>query len=173
MKLLRYIELKSGYSDNGPAWIGYVTPSKTGRTLYFNGRGLVKLKGQRRGASGGNYVDMETGESFWVSGVKKNGQDRHWAGSGKVLVEAVAVREYLKTIEAKSLDTSRCELTNAIRETDIERLSQFANSILTPRPDSSSNTPRSHQSHPVSAETPPHAPPASPARPTASPQSLP
>src|SRR5690348_260881 len=116
MKLLRYIELKSGYSDNGPAWIGYVTPSKTGRTLYFNGRGLVKLKGQRRGASGGNYVDMETGESFWVSGVKKNGQDRHWAGSGKVLVEAVAVREYLKTIEAKSLDTSRCELTNAIRE---------------------------------------------------------
>jgi len=151
MKLLRYIELKSGYSDNGPAWIGYVTPSKTGRTLYFNGRGLVKLKGQRRGASGGNYVDMETGESFWVSGVKKNGQDRHWAGSGKVLVEAVAVREYLKTIEAKSLDTSRCELTNAIRETDIERLSQFANSILTPRPDSSSNNPRSHQSHPVSA----------------------
>jgi hypothetical protein len=31
---------------------------------------------------------METGESFWVSGVKKNGQDRHWAGFGKVMVEA-------------------------------------------------------------------------------------
>ena len=31
MKLLRYIELKSGHNDNGPAWIGYVTPSKTGR----------------------------------------------------------------------------------------------------------------------------------------------
>ena len=88
MKLLRYIELKSGQSDNGPAWIGYVTSSKTGRTLYFNGRGLMKLKGQRRGESGGNYVDMDTGESFWVSGVKKNGKDRHWAGSGKVLIEA-------------------------------------------------------------------------------------
>src|ERR1035438_4699167 len=72
VKNLRYVELKSGHSDNGPAWIGYVTSSKTGRTLYFNGRGLMKLKGQRRGASGGNYVDMETGESFWVSGVKKN-----------------------------------------------------------------------------------------------------
>ncbi len=36
VKMLRYIELKSGYSDNGPAWIGYVTPSKTGRTIYFN-----------------------------------------------------------------------------------------------------------------------------------------
>ena len=65
MKLLRYIELKSGgYSDNGPAWIAYVEQSKTGRTRYFNGRGLMKLKGQRRGAGGGNYVDLETGESF-------------------------------------------------------------------------------------------------------------
>ncbi len=130
MKLLRYIELKSGHSDNGPAWIGYVTPSKTGRTLYFNGRGLMKLKGQRRGDSGGNYIDMVSGESFWVSGVKKNGQDRHWAGSGKVLVEAAAVREYLKAINAKALDTSRCEVTNSIRETDIEKLSQLANSSL-------------------------------------------
>ncbi len=118
MKVLRYIELKSGYSDNGPAWIGYAQQSKTGRTLYFNGRGLMKLKGQRRDESGGNYVDMETDESFWVSGVKKNGQDRHWAGSGKVLIEAAAVAEYLKTINARTLDTSRCEVTNSIRETE-------------------------------------------------------
>ena len=127
MKILKYIELKSGHSDNGPAWIGYVTPSKTGRTLYFNGRGLMKLKGQRRGESGGNYVDMETGESFWVSGVKKDGEDRHWAGSGKILVEAAALSDYLHVIGAKALDGSRCEVTNAIRETDIERLSQLAN----------------------------------------------
>jgi hypothetical protein len=105
-----------------------VTPSKTRRTLYFNGRGLMKLKGQRRGESGGNYIDMETGESFWVSGVKKNGQDRHWAGSGKVLIEAAAVSDYLKAIGAKTLDKSRCKVTNAIRQTDIERLSQLSNS---------------------------------------------
>jgi hypothetical protein len=128
MKMLRYIELKSGYADNGPAWIGYVQQSKTGRTLYFNGRGLMKLKGQRRGDSGGNYIDMETGESFWVSGAKLNGQDRHWAGSGKVLIEAAAVAEYLATIKAKTLDPSRCEVTNSIRQTDIERLSRLANS---------------------------------------------
>jgi len=127
VKLLRYIELKSGHSDNGPAWIGYVTPSKTGRTLYFNGRGLMKLKGQRRGDSGGNYVDMETGESFWVSGVKKNGEDRHWEGSGKVLVEAAALSDYLTAIGAETLDRSRCEVTNTIRQTDIERLSKLAN----------------------------------------------
>jgi len=128
VKILRYIELKSGFSDNGPAWIGYVSQSKTGRTLYFNGRGLMKLKGQRRGESGGNYVDMETGESFWISGVKKNGEHRHWAGSGKILIEAAAIPEYLDTIGAERLDESQCEVTNTIRETDIERLSRLANS---------------------------------------------
>jgi hypothetical protein len=130
VKLLRYVELKSGHSDNGPAWIAYVEQSKTGRTVYFNGRGLMKLKGQRRGAGGGNYVDMETGESFWVSGVKKNGENRHWAGSGRVLVEAAAVSEYLQTIKAGKLDSSRCEVTNSIRQTDIKRLSQLANASL-------------------------------------------
>jgi hypothetical protein len=127
VKLLKYIELKSGHSDNGPAWIGYVTPSKTGRTLYFNGRGLMKLKGQRRGESGDNYIDMETGESFWVSGVKKNGQDRHWAGSGKVQIEAAAVPDYLKATGAQTLDLSRCEVTNSIGPADIARLSKLAN----------------------------------------------
>jgi hypothetical protein len=137
VKLLRYIELKSGHSDNGPAWIGYVTSSTTGRTLYFNGRGLMKLKGQRRGDSGGNYIDMETGESFWVSGVKKNGEDRHWAGSGKVLVDAAAVPEYLKAIGAKILNPARCEVTNSICQTDIKRLSQLANASLKGWPDNS------------------------------------
>jgi hypothetical protein len=54
VKLLRYVEFKTGRSDNGPAWIAYVTPSKSGRTSYFNGRDLMKLKGQRRGDSGGS-----------------------------------------------------------------------------------------------------------------------
>jgi hypothetical protein len=42
-----------------------------------------RIQAQRRGKSGGNNVDMETDEWFRVSGVKKNGEDRHWAGSGK------------------------------------------------------------------------------------------
>jgi hypothetical protein len=87
----------------------------------------MKLKGQRRGESGGNYVDMQTGECFWVSGAKKNGEDRHWAGSGKVLVEAAALSDYLKVIGAKTLDRSRSEVTDTIRQTDIKGLSQLAN----------------------------------------------
>jgi len=111
---LKYIELKSGYNDNGPAWIGRVKLSKSGRTIYFDGRAL---KQGGRGASG-NHVDMATGEMFWVSNVKRNGNDRHWAGSGKVLIEAGAVDEYLATIGERELDTSRFVVTADIRETD-------------------------------------------------------
>jgi hypothetical protein len=108
VKLLRYIELKSGYSDNGPAWIGYVTPSKTGRTIYFNGRA----------------------ESFWISGVKKNGHDRHRAGAGIVLIEAAAVPEYLKTIGASALNKSRYVITHSIVPTDPEKFERQANMSL-------------------------------------------
>jgi hypothetical protein len=127
VKLLRYVELKSGHADDGPAWIGYVTPSKTGRTVYFNGRALMKLKGQRRGESGGNYRDIESGESFWISGVKKNGEDRHWAGSGKIVIEAAAVSEYLVTIGARALDTSHYEVSHAMVQTDIGKFALLAN----------------------------------------------
>ena len=62
---LRYIELKSGFHDDGPAWIGYVLPSKSGRTLYFNDRAF-----QPENGGNSNYVDVESGERFWISGVK-------------------------------------------------------------------------------------------------------
>jgi hypothetical protein len=88
----------------------------------------MKLKGQRRAGLGGNYIDVESGESFWVSGVKKNGQDRHWAGSGKFLIEPAAVSDYLDAIKPKTLDMSCYEITMSIVQTDIERLSQLANS---------------------------------------------
>ena len=103
----------------------------------------MKLKGQNRAESGGNYIDMETGESFWVSGVKKNGQDRHWAGSGKVLIEAAAVSDYLAAVEAKALDTSRLSITDSIVKTDIERLSRLANTTGKGWPEGPSSGPYS------------------------------
>ena len=33
IKELMYIELKTGYSDDGPAWIGYVQTSKTRKSV--------------------------------------------------------------------------------------------------------------------------------------------
>ena len=77
--MLRYIELKTGHNDNGPAWIGYVKVSRSGRTVYFNAKAFKRTT---QGASS-NYYDIETQEHYWISGIKKNGRDRHWAGSGK------------------------------------------------------------------------------------------
>ena len=111
--VLKYIELKTGHNDDGPAWIARVKASKSGRTIYFNGRAL---KQGSRGA--GNFVDIETGESFWISGVKRDGTDRHKAGSGKILVEANALQEYLATVGRIELDKSRFVATHEIRETD-------------------------------------------------------
>ena len=102
--MLKYVELKTGFSDNGPAWVARVTVSRSGRTVYFNGRALKRI-----GKSGvaGNHRDLETGEEYWVSGVKRDGRDRHWAGSGKVSIEASAVPEYLATVGRTQLDTTR------------------------------------------------------------------
>ena len=45
IKDLMYIELKTGYSDDGPAWIGYVKTSKTKKTIYFNNHAFQKYNG--------------------------------------------------------------------------------------------------------------------------------
>lgn len=122
--MLKYIELKTGFSGNGPAWIANVSGSRTGKTIYFNGRALQRCGGQ---GIQGNYLDVETGEEFWVSGLKKNGCDRHWAGSGKVRVEAAAVAAYLSLVGEKCLDGKIFEVTHDIVQTDIERIRQLRN----------------------------------------------
>lgn len=105
--MLRYVELKIGRLHRGPAWIGRVRTSRSGRTIYFNGRALKRAVG---GTVRGNHYDLETGEEYWVSGVKKNGQDRHWAGGGKVHIARDAVGEYLAVIGEEELDPSRYEV---------------------------------------------------------------
>jgi hypothetical protein len=124
--LLRYLELKTGYHDNGPAWIGYVTMSHSGRTLYFNGKAFRRSKR----AISGNHYDVETGENYWISGVKKRGSDRHWAGSGKITIEAAAVQEYLSTTCATELDGSRFLVSDDIKPTDIARFHEAENARL-------------------------------------------
>jgi hypothetical protein len=124
MSMLRYIELKSGFKGNGPAWVGRITLSRSKTTVYFNGRALKRIKG---GGVSSNYADIESGESFWVSGIKKNGEDRHWAGSGRVLIEAAAVQEYLAIRNLATLDLARYEVTDSIIPTDIAKFQAIEN----------------------------------------------
>ena len=89
---LLYVERKSGYSDDGPAWIGKGTYSKSGRTIYFNGQAFQSMKGA---AFSANYYDLETGEEYWISGVKKNETNRHWAGHGPIQIDKDVVEEFI------------------------------------------------------------------------------
>lgn len=111
---LRYIELKSGFNDDGPAWIGLAEFSKSGRTVYFNGKALKNLNGM--GVSG-NHYDLETGDEYWVSGIKKDGTDRHPLGKGKIMIGMNIVNQYLDQVQFNSLDKNRYELVE-IQSTD-------------------------------------------------------
>ena len=115
MRVLKYIEKCTGTNHNGPAWIAYVETSRSGRTVYFNGRALQAYT--RRHAVG-SHRDPETNESYWVSGVKKSGSNRHWAGSGHILVEESAVDELLSLTGRSTLDKSIYRTTPDFPRTD-------------------------------------------------------
>ncbi|MHC4117732.1 MAG: hypothetical protein ACYSWO_09525 [Planctomycetota bacterium] len=119
---LYYIELKSDHGDSGPAWISRVKWSKSGRTLYFNGRALKRGNGVS-----GNFFCLETGAEFWVSGVRKNGQDRHWAGGGPVMVDSRVVEEYLAFRGVKELNPALHPVVSDIQETDISKFNRMEN----------------------------------------------
>ncbi len=120
---IMYIELKTGYQDNGPAWIGRVRFSQTGQTIYFNNKAF------RKGSSHyyGNYRDSETQEAYWISGIKKNGQDRHWAGSGKIMIERKVIDEYLQLTGLKALDGSKFTIVDGTDNYPIERHYEMEN----------------------------------------------
>jgi hypothetical protein len=44
----------------------------------------------------GNHADVLTGEEYWVSGIRRDGQDRHWAGSGSVTIDEDVREEYTR-----------------------------------------------------------------------------
>ncbi len=122
---IMYIENKADLHGRGEAWIGKVEFSKTRQTVYFNNQAFKKME---TGGSSGNYYDLETGNEFWISGVKKNGQDRHWSGGGKVNIDEQVIEEYLSFINLKELDKSNFEIVN-IQKTDISKFSEIENSV--------------------------------------------
>jgi hypothetical protein len=119
---IRYIELKTGYNDNGPAWIGNVKESKSGKTIYFNDHAFQKYHGAYS-----NYIDIETGDEYWISRVKKNGEDRHWAGSGKITIDRKVIDEYLAIVNADKLDDSKYIIADIEDVFPIERISSYLN----------------------------------------------
>jgi hypothetical protein len=122
--MLKYIEKCTGANHDGPAWIARVRLSKTGRTVYFNGRALKRARG---GIGAGNHWDLETGDAYWISGVKRAGTNRHWAGTGSIAIEAAAVDEYLAITGQKALDLNRFVIVHDLDPPDPKKFIHIEN----------------------------------------------
>ena len=119
---LMYIELKTGYSDDGPGWIGYVKTSKTKSTIYFNDHAFQKYNG---GYS--SYTDIENGDEYWISGLKKKESNRHWAGRGKIMIDRRAVDTYLSLIGEEKLPLNLFEIIDIEDRFPVERVNRLLN----------------------------------------------
>lgn len=70
-----FLHLKTGYNtDMGPAWISRVRFSKTWKTAYWQGRTLERWNGVF-----GNFVDVASGEEFWLSGPRRDQGDTRYS----------------------------------------------------------------------------------------------
>jgi hypothetical protein len=94
---IMYIEDKSG-GLSGPARIGRVSFSKSGSTIYYNGRAFRSLKGAGFKA---NYVDVETGDEYWISGPRRDGADRLYGEPVAVEVDEDVRQEYWSDIRGQ------------------------------------------------------------------------
>ena len=66
-----YIEHK-GDALNGPARIGRVTYSKSGRSVEYGGRKFLKVGNGYKF----NHIEETSGDHYWISGPRRDGKDR-------------------------------------------------------------------------------------------------
>ncbi|MEM7509191.1 MAG: 1-deoxy-D-xylulose-5-phosphate synthase [Pseudomonadota bacterium] len=81
---IMYVEYK-GDGVEGPARIGRVYSSKSGRSLYYRGKTFQSLAGAVFKA---NYFDVDSGEHYWISGPRKDRNDRLYGGQKDVEIDS-------------------------------------------------------------------------------------
>lgn len=86
----------SGGNLTGPARIGRVTSSKTGLSLSYQGRSFGRHNGKKA-----NYVCVETGEEYWISGPKKRGGDALYATNIPTEIDEDVREEYWTRIRSQ------------------------------------------------------------------------
>ncbi|MDQ1680167.1 MAG: hypothetical protein QOI42_1026 [Frankiaceae bacterium] len=92
-----YIESKAG-GLTGPARIGRVTFSKTGRTIYYRDQESRSMSGAGLKA---NFYDVATGEYYWISGPKRDGSDRLYGERIPVEIDEDVREEYWTVIRVQ------------------------------------------------------------------------
>ena len=85
-----YIESKSG-ETTGQARIGRVSFSKTGCTLRYGDLEFISLKGSGFKA---NYLEVNSRDEYWISGPRKDGQDRLYVSALPVEIDGDVRDEY-------------------------------------------------------------------------------
>ena len=93
-----YIECKRDGVAGGEARIGRVQYSKTGKTLYYGGKSFESLKG---GGFKANYVEIASGDEYWISGCKRDGTDRLYGERVPVEIDEDVREEYWTTIRGQ------------------------------------------------------------------------
>ncbi len=96
----RIMYIQRGWS---PGRIGRVRMSKTGRTLYYGDHSFESLDGRGYKV---NYVDVATGEQYWISGPRRDGEDTLYPG--RVEIDDDVIEAYWRDVrgEPRRRDTS-------------------------------------------------------------------
>ena len=104
---IMYIECKDD-GLSGAARIGRVTFSRSGQSVYYQGRRFETLGGQGFKA---NYFDVATDAEYWISGCKKRGGDRLYPGL--IEIDSDVLEEYWVQIrrlpDRKDQNVIRCK----------------------------------------------------------------
>jgi hypothetical protein len=97
-----YVESKAE-GLQGSARIGRVTFTKSGKGIYYRGQEFGRISGFKA-----NYAEAGTGDPYWISGPRRDGQDRLYGPSGLVVEIDDDVREeYWREIRKKPEFVSR------------------------------------------------------------------
>ena len=88
-----YIERKPD-EISGEARIGKVSFSKTGRSMYYDGKEFLKIKSGFKH----NSIEIISGDEYWISGCKKKGTDTLHGSNKPVNIDADVQEEYWVTV---------------------------------------------------------------------------
>lgn len=86
---IMYIEYKGDNDLVGDARIGRVTILNNGKSLRYQDKKFLSLRG---GGFKSNYFDLDTHEHYWISGCHKDGRDALYANT--IEIDEDAREEY-------------------------------------------------------------------------------
>lgn len=98
---IMYLENKSAGAVGqvgliGPARIGRVTYSRSGRSLTYGGLTFHRSEGFKS-----NYVEAESGDAYWISGPRRDGADRLYGERRPVEIDEDVRVEYWTEIRGR------------------------------------------------------------------------